>query len=375
MTKFSYTVMDCVFGVILCLAALLGAVMNTFAFIYFKSTKKRNKNGKFFKRLYSFISFNDILICLGVFPAIEASFSSDREGFLFSNSLFCSAWFVFWFTVYYLSMILIAVLSISRLILIKSPKCLLIPWLSYAICGTVCVIIFTFWTTLTAVQLVYTTYYTEHLFCGFATFSNADLTVPYNSGKTAGILLIIINGVSIVCFVTVCTSFILSLVFLNKFSKAARGKGMSRKHQVAAAKTVILMTLLYILFNVPLIMITLYMISDRAVHPVPDDATVGYMIERVYTKLFQEATFLNHYAFAFCFVLATCLNSMMNPIVYSRRISGFKKFLLDLWKNRAPNLSIDTFSSTGTTQQLRGISTPNYKKRSDHLTTITENSM
>ena len=375
MSKFPYSGLDYSIGILLCITSLTGIIMNSVAFVYFKSATKRNRNGKFFKRLYSVISLNDIFICLGVFPAIEAAFSSDREGVLFTNSAFCSGWFVYWFTIYYLSMILIAALSISRLCLIMSPKSYLTPWVSYAICGGFAVVIFTFWATLSAVHLVYPTYYPEHMFCGFASFSNSNTSLLYNSGLTAKFILVAINGVSVACFFTVCITFVLSLVYLQRFIKAASVQGVSKRPRIAAAKTVILVTFLYILFNVPIMSITLYMVGDRIINPEPDDATIEYMIWRNNTHLFKSVTFLNQYAMALCFALGTSLNSMLNPIVYACRIGGFKNFLSNIWENRSQILDAHSSNMDTSQSQQRGLSSPNDKKRSVQLSAINENSI
>ena len=131
MSKFLYKELDCTSGSVLFIASFLGIVTNIVSVCYFLSMKPRNPNNEFFRRLYSIISLNDILLCISVIPVIEATFSEDRQGKLFNNYDFCSFWAAFQFVTFQMSVILLTILSLSRLVLIRNPRVRLYPCCAY----------------------------------------------------------------------------------------------------------------------------------------------------------------------------------------------------------------------------------------------------
>ena len=323
--------LDFTIAVVLCIGLVIGSILNSLSLLYFATQKTRNANSKFFQRLYSIIACNDILLCLGVFPVIEAALSSDRQSALFSNKLFCSIWYIVWYMIYELSIILIATLSISRLLLIRNINYSLQPWVPCIITGVTLTGFLTLYSVTVLLHLVHPEYISGTLHCSFASMSTVESERLYSplDRQIARIFNFSVFGISIICFGTVCLSVILSLIELRKPSPKLTGvKNRQRK----AAITVILMTLLYINFNTISTVAATYVMLDWSVlNPVKvGEESVAGVLERIRTGLFGDSYILNHYTEVVCTIIGPCLNSVMNPLVYYFRVNGFRLFIVQI---------------------------------------------
>ena len=336
-TKFPNEGLDFAIGTVLSLASLFGAIMNITAFSYFKKMRARNNNNKFFKRLYMVISFTDILICSSFIPVIETAFTANREGFLFRNETFCSAWGVFWYTAYQISILMVTTLSISRFIVIKRQKHELSPWVPYVLLGVVAISYVVVFVVKIHNSLLFPVYYRELLHCSFQSFPaaliNSSDTVSVSQHVIHSVFSLIIYGVNIVSSLVVGFSFVSSLVYLSRSRRAAKILGSSQKYQREASKTVMIVTVLYLLAsNLFLMIIFPYSISSLIANPIiPEQSTIRDQYETI-TKMFGSNVFLNNYAIAIFYMVSTCLNSAMNPVVYFLRIRLFRAFVVSLTK-------------------------------------------
>ena len=318
---------DFLLGTILLLTSLLGALFNTAALCYFRSLVRKNKNGEFFRRLYMVINFTDILICFSAFPSIEALFSESRKGYLLTNPGFCSVWMVYWWILCQKSVLLVATLSVSRLTILRHKTIELRPSVAFLVpaifvVSKVCMFIVAF-----SMQFMFTTYVPEYLVCSFIAFKD-NLTEPVTTKMLTTIIgtLSAFNFITSMCFFLTCASFIASLYLLHRSAKASTVINSSTKRHVEAAKTVILVTLLYLTFNTPIMVVMSTLVSKLLLNPPnADDLKTGDMIRYFFSEPFgQSSRFANQYVIAITNMLFVCLNSALNPIALYFRIDGFR---------------------------------------------------
>ena len=321
---------DYLVGILLIIAASIGILFNIISFSYFRSRSYKNRNGLYFRRLYMVITLTDTAICVFVFPVINAALSSGRDGALFRNGAFCQFWSSLWSTLPQLSIYLVGVLSVSRLVVLVKPTRQLLPDLAL-ILPAVCV----FALVTTCVGLLgshgmYGVYIRQWLGCTFTALQPGDdlnrKLTQQDLDKTLIFTVIfnIIPGSSIIP-ITIC--FCLSLYYLKKSGKNSNNISKSYKRQLEAAKTVILVTLLYIIFNIPYSGALVYrlLVGEWTLSHDVDQTVSDYVNGRTLRP--TDSEFINDYFMPIVCVVCVCFNSMVNPVVYFCRIKNFRNFV------------------------------------------------
>ena len=335
-------------GAILIITSIFGTLLNVVSFSYFSFLKTRNKNSEFFKKLYMSITVNDILISLTLFPFIEAIFSENRQGILASNHPFCVITFVGWFLLSQNSVILLALLSLTRLLLLRNPNRVFIPNIAFIIPLAAFLIFLIIWSVPIATGDLYIFYNPNYIECSFNSFSMQNDSRPVSIGDQVGAIVVVTmyNSIASSVFNIVSISFVMSLVKLRKTSQVATRLGGKADKQREAAKTVAIVTFVYILCNVPFMLVMMYVLIDVIKNPAEENTTVADIRARYFTQIFgQNNTLMNQYVCILANKIAVSLNSLMNPFVYYFRIDGFRKFVSRAW-NRGENNSGSTTSET-----------------------------
>ena len=127
---------DSIIGVVFIVCMVGGVVTNVISFLYFHKTSKASSgtaNRIYFNRVYTMISLLNVTVGILNVPHVEAAFLPQRcgEKMLFNLSGFCKTWKGCWTLLAHTSMFMVAVLSVSRLILIISPNRNLQPILPF----------------------------------------------------------------------------------------------------------------------------------------------------------------------------------------------------------------------------------------------------
>eukprot|EP00116_Pleurobrachia_bachei_P004566 sb/3464828/ len=124
---------------IICACFLFGVPGNISAIHFFRTYRTTLGNAAYFGNLYTIIAITDLVLCLLLLPIIQAILvGKSTEHVLFRNSTFCDVWFGCWSVVQMLTVLLVAILSVSRLILLINPFKQLRPALSWVV--PVCVL-------------------------------------------------------------------------------------------------------------------------------------------------------------------------------------------------------------------------------------------
>lgn len=335
MDKFPHKGLEYASGTVLTIATIFGILSNIVSVTYFLTIKTRNSNNEFFRRLYSLISLNDTLLCVSMVPAIEAVFSANRHGVMYPDPVFCSVWQVFQLITIQYSVVLTTVLSVSRLILIRNPRVKLSPRYVFPLAGSFILAYLALFVSFTASGLIKAVYFAEPVQCRWvqASVATNSSTILYTlRDRIVGkIFLSLEAGVSSTCFFVVCISVVASLVYLSKPNNAQSGTKSPRKHQRRAAITVISMTSLYITFNALATILYFYLfLTWNFLDPLKEgEITVDKVFMRFSSGVFSNE-FLSQYAIFYVFILGTCLNSAINPIIYYHRVIAYKEYVLSL---------------------------------------------
>lgn len=350
--KFGYRGMEYTIGTLLTIISVTGVISNIVSFTYFKTTKTKNKNRRFFKNLYMMISLNDVMLSAALIPAIEALFTRDRKSVILSANFTCSASFTLWWILSQNSIILVSVLSVTRLWLLKYTSTTFAPLTAYLVPLTAALLFLVLAITSISTDTIYTFYNKEFVDCTFNSFPMDNLTGHVTVTQQVGAIVAttLYNSIATTCFNVVTISFIMSLMTLKTSGDAADRLGTSSTRQREATKTVIIVTLVYIVCNLPFMLIMMYVMID-IINDLPNDTkTVHYVKDRYFTYIFGvKMTFLNQYACLIANKLFVSLNCLINPLVYLFRLKGFKIYLQKLFKmNNVEPLSISNTRSDGT---------------------------
>ena len=318
-------------GILLIIISIVGIFNNLVSFSYFRTRNYKTSNGLYFKRLYMIITLTDTAICAFLLPIINAALSVDRQGVLFNNRAVCSIWSSIWSTLPQLSIYLVGVLSVSRLVVLVKPTRQLRPILALllpAVCG------FALLTTIVALlasRVMYGVYIREWLGCTFTALRpGEDLNRPLTQEDLDKTLLftIVFNIIPGASIIPISISFFLSLYYLKKSSRESVNISTSYKKQLEAAKTVILVTFLYILFNIPYAGAMLYRLLVSEWAQSHDQTVKEYVNGRTLNP--TDSEFVNYYFMPVACVVSVSMNSMVNPAVYYWRIGTFRNYV----KNR-----------------------------------------
>ena len=219
---------------------------------------------------------------------------------LFGNSVCCNLWGMMWGTLPYFSVFLITTLSISRTITIARPFyevrpnlvfCVVLGYLTYLLLRSIIPPL------LSRSVLVY---YTDHVGC-----------VELSKQKWYWLFKMVTNEIQmLVPVVCITLSCVLSYATLRRKSRRVTPSGMRRQQE--ATKTIMLVTLLYWVCNVPVIANYIYF---------------NLMMSAENQDLYRGSMLMQWYSWPLTFVISVGLNSLLNPVVYAFRMKTFREFI------------------------------------------------
>ena len=309
---------------------------------------------------------NGILVCLCQIPVIQLLLAPGRgqeypageDPLLFNRKGFCAVWTCVWWLVSQVSVVMVAVLSLARLYILKFTTKQIKPWIAYAVPGlfSICSLLYSiirFGTKsgypffdrnrgkcyMTTIPLSAASQELESL--------NNTVSTKHLDGITN--LLFIYNTPPIVMFCLVLTSFSASLFLLKKSAKASVRIGSKARQQREASKTVVIVTLIYIVCNIPFVgylcgILYLYrveILKDGAKGHIHVLEYLGYA-----EGIFPDNSFVRHYIAVVIDMFTVCLNSAINPLVYITRITLFRKNFENFPSTLSQVLSVIRYSTS-----------------------------
>lgn len=338
---------DVTLAAILAFCVMISVPLNLIAFWYFRNKREQRTNGIFFNRLYMIVSATDALICIMQLPTIDSLFNSRKSRtWTFDDHYFCKFWAAVKEVSVVLSIFLVAILSISRLHLLRRPNKQLPQTMPYILpLGFVlffCAI----------VPSLYSISYLNARPSESGSFMCYLCGYFETKNGTEGIIYIVqadLEKYMVVQSVRTCfaglpffpilISFAISMILLKK-TKGRVSTTASIRRQERASSTIILFTSLYVVCNVPLTIYVIYLTSLVAdlLHKTRNSETKTLNYSE-YVATFSGSYFERHYVWILGVNLSIVLNSSLNPILYIWRMKNFRKFIFDMGKYNQKNLS------------------------------------
>ena len=310
------TGLDTTIAVLIIACFVCGSALNAITMLYFGKLVRRDISVRRDKRtskkllyngLYFLNSINDFLICFTILP-VSVSFLKDRSKAWFGSKTFCTIWGALWEILPYLSIMYVMVLSLTRTFHLLLPlrhirlRIVALIWTIYTLfcAGRSFIPAFT--------KLGVYTFHPDSVYC----FEWARLR--YGSYvRFAEYSDVIQLGVPILPILTAC---IISTVLI--YSRASRTTTTSRTSELQkhASNTIIFITLLYIVLNIPVVVLcVLY--------------TIVFVNNHVYHHVFNTQ-FLYWYSWSCVYILGVALNANLNPVIYIWRMNNFRGFVVTL---------------------------------------------
>ena len=281
---------------------LVGISGNIVSLRYFLSEPRTLSN-----LLYRVISMNDIWISNMAFPVMLSI--ANRKPMMFSSAIFCSIWGALWKVFLQISVCLVCIMSISRTYTMMFPfRRINKKWIQIGfVCYMVFLIIFHCLILMVIAKYIFTT---SDCYCWsdmrdhvFGWIHIEDLESFVNSLNTC-LLAVPVLPVSMSCGI--------SVFLLNRDIKLGNSQSQSVKAKHKATKTIIIITSLYIVCNVPVAVLWVKWMLSLHTYPEP----------------YFTSTFMYFYSWNVLGVLSACVNSVANPIVYITRNNMFKKHVI-----------------------------------------------
>lgn len=308
---------DIILGTVLLLTCLLGSLGNLAAQKFFWNQSPRSANNAYFKLIYQTISAVDLVICITVFPVVEAFYRSpDDTLVLFGSAWFCNVWGFLWEILPTISVFLVGILSMSRLFLLQKPslklnRILFVVLFGVYVGGTAAAKLgllldqndIDYWMIARYCIMVYDDPESKAV----------DLDFDANQLKITAVMMV---QLALPIF-PVTLSFALTMLILYRTQRTSRRANSSGDAQRKAATTVILVTLLYIILNLPVVAHfgMLLRCVLRNVHDICH-----------YESLYPSR-FAYYYIWPIMYVVCVTLNSTLNPCVYLYQMGKFRKFV------------------------------------------------
>ena len=308
---------EVVLGTITLLCFLIGAPGNLLATIYFVQehlTNTRNLKKLYFTELYMCMTTVDFILTVTLFPIFENYFTLNRNGQLFHNSGFCIVWGAFWEIAPCISVFLVGILSISRMLILVKPMQALNPKHLRCIIGGYSlyhvIIRMTLWFVDDKPTDTDKIYYTKTTgYCYF--YPQNDVLWKFNAYHAGVVLGLVI--------IPIALSFFTSLLKLREStsSSATGANSFSRTAQRQASVTIVIVTLVYLVCNLPVFLNYTYY-----THIIMTD-------NEDYDKYYSvySGSFWGHYVWNLSYCVLVALNAMANPVVFYLRMKPFRDFV------------------------------------------------
>ena len=307
---------DVIFGVLELISGVCGGLLNIVCLPYFMRGKLNISN-----TLYILIIITDIVICCYCIPT-GVSLLNGRQPTWLADDVICTLTGILSTVAPRLSVFLVAILSIARAV------SLWIPFYKQRLCHyggallTYFIVTFIFATlpfhyfNLSVSQNVTLGYYYLETQgeCGFNIRFLKHLNTTWYIVASYGIIVIPWLIPAIIVIISSCISTYSLIRFIvpgRSYRSGSLGSQESRRLRqtsASATQTILIFTLVYIIFNVPC---WIYHIC---------------MISRVLNHTYTTSFFLSYF-YIFVLRLSVVFNAMANPIIYITRMNGVRAYL------------------------------------------------
>lgn len=318
--------METALGVAYIILVIMGIPSNIVSVIHFSTqTARARSTREYFKWIYTNIALVDLAITVFCFPVIAVFLDDKRNSVFFHDDMFCKFWGFLWEVLPYYSVFLVLVMSISRMLILVKPMMVLSKRLLFFTLAIYNILLITAKVTFYMAEITKIDFTKRDTLC-ILTYVEANQSI-YPVYTFFNIILLAVP------IIPICISCFLSISRMYKTDQAVRGKstrkstGSMRKASIKksqmrhrrATVTVILMTVTYIVCNIPVFL--------------------NYVLYGVWSAFswsknpknyeeFYGTTFMFYYSWNSCLVLFVLINAAVNPIIYLTRMKEFRQFVI-----------------------------------------------
>ena len=290
---------DFVMSVVSFVVVIVGVPGNIMAILYFV-TRGRDLP----TRLYSLLSVIDAILCFFILP-VGLSLANQRHSMLFGWDVFCTLWGVVWTWAPYMSVFLIAVLSITRTLVLLQPLrvinknlvMIIVQAYGLLIAARTLAPIF-----IAGPKYIYLNKTPE------CSWDEAEVGVTY-----ANISLVTVIFFLALPILPILVSCIISIYVIRSSIKKTREICSRTSAKRNATVTIIILTLTYIVLNFPLF---LYLATFTL-----------YYIPQNMDNWLGGSAIIDNYLWCNVYIMMLGVNSCANFAVYLFRIKQFRTYL------------------------------------------------
>ena len=313
---------DFIFGILSMLCFIIGTPTSFFCFLFFSRKPKKTIN----IIMFILISATDLVTCsLVLFIGLSAL----NVHFFFLNAVFCNVWGVLWSVFIKLSIVMIAVLSITRTVSILHP---LSKVSANNFLAIVCVYLIVF-VAHSTVPYWFGFTYTYNRTTARCTWDNNEV-YGWGVGKVAEYIIIpILTFLLPTLTVMACFCVLMGKLLIRAYNQALHKNGMCRQKSETSVRrprvsvisvastmsrkgdakvhstiTVLILTVFYITLTVPSTVMRLIGYTHELSGEIPYQPSVSYDVYRLVTTYFLP------------------VNSLCNTVLYYIRLRDLRAF-------------------------------------------------
>ena len=304
-----YLLLELFYGMLSVICFIGGTLGNLVALSYFLHQRKDNSTV-----IYILITAVDVVVSVSQLP-VGISYLQDRKPGVFGNDLFCNVWHFVWQIMSRQSVALVAILSITRTLSILFPLQLRISKRSVIVLLVATFVLQTFTGTI------------MYWFGGSGVYQpgNVDCSLLnidpnyyfYHVVPTMVWYWIPVLPVIASCFVSLYVLQASKRLQSQSSGRMEKG-GSLNKAKDSATMTIVLLTILYVVFNMPMCVLNIFWTIEDMSHD-ENGEKIHHFFE------FDRPTY---YVNNFVYCLCVPLNSLANPILYLCRIKRLREALI-----------------------------------------------
>ena len=286
-----------IFALLYLSSFLLGNLLNSLTLLHFFSTKGWKTTSVLIQICINIV---DIIICTLSLP-VGLSWFAGRDGLMFEVQMMCNVWGMLWNIFIRMSVFLISVLSITRTVALCLPfRHICRNHVMVPIC-----VYFAMMIVQSTIPFWYNKDYHYHV------NSVSCLWFGHKILKKDSVSSIILNAVLVQTELIAPVFVVMICCIISVFALRSSRTQSTNTTKKGATITIIILTINYIIFNLPQAVYYIVLIVDREVF----NHTLHW-VSWDHDYLFSGAV-LN---------LSVTLNSVMNPVLYFARVSQIREF-------------------------------------------------
>eukprot|EP00116_Pleurobrachia_bachei_P003850 sb/3464112/ len=310
---------DICYGILSLICFLLGTLGNFAACAYFSSQRKDNCTV-----IYILITLVDVFISLLQLP-VGVSYLTGRRPGLFRSHIFCDVWHFLWQILSRQSVALVAILSITRTLSILFPLKIRISKRAIVI-----PILLTFILQLITGSILYWygghgAYSANYVDCSYIVITPEHYfkhVIPTITWYWVPVLPVILSCIISYGVLQSSKRPGRESSCIQKVSNGAAPIG-STAAKNSATLTIVLLTFLYVIFNLPMSIANIFLTLDDVNWKKLEKQGLSDQFES-YTSFDAPTYYLSNFIYCFC----VPLNSLANPVLYFSRIKRLRVTVL-----------------------------------------------